>query len=140
MLQSRKLMIAAGFSLFWIGARKLARIFKLCKFSLSNGLFICSKECREWFIFPRILLTILQDFPNMCLITAVIDFFWRVWECRGGGWFNFHLTSPTSKRGRGEGRVYLIELFRKILLIKIINCPYLLYFFCIYTCILSLKL
>lgn len=69
-LQSRKLlMIAAGFSLFRIGARKLARIFKLCKFSLSNGLFICSKECGEWFIFRRILLTILQDFPNMCLIT-----------------------------------------------------------------------
>lgn len=47
-LQSRKLlMIAAAFSLFRIGARKLARIFKLCKFSLSNGLFICSKECGE---------------------------------------------------------------------------------------------
>lgn len=139
MLQSRKLMIAAGFSLFWIGARKLARIFKLCKFSLSNGLFICSKECREWFIFPRILLTILQDFPNMCLITAVIDFFWRVWECRGGG-VQFSFNFPNVIGGRGEERVYLIELFRKILLIKIINFPYLMYFFFIYTCILSLKL
>lgn len=62
----------------------------------------------------------------MCLITAVIYFFWRVLEW-GGGQFSFNF--PNVIGGRGEGRVYLIELFRKILLIKIINCPYLMYFF-----------
>lgn len=74
----------------------------------------------------------------MCLITAVIDFFLEGVGRGGGVQFSFNF--PNVIGGRGEGRVYLIELFRKILLIKIINCPYLMYFFLIYTCILSLKL
>lgn len=53
----------------------------------------------------------------MCLITAVIDFFWRVWECRGGGG-QFSFNFPNVIGGRGKDGFTKLNFLEKFYLLK----------------------